>query len=172
MKKVFCVVFIPFALFVRGQNKLAQNASNFLSFDVSMQRMDVFFNVGYKKRISYVESGVCLGLGIEKSFFQRRFSPHMECFSFYNLFQKEKDRKYGFVFGPGILASATTYKIQHFVNYVDLFLGYQLVFGRKINFFHQAGYGLLLESFVFNNKRISNFGNNYFAKIGLLYALD
>lgn len=172
MKVVFFVKIVLITFLVNGQKKLTQNASNFLVSDVSIQRMDAFFNLGYKKRMRYIESGINLGLGIEKTFFQYRFSPHIECFSFYNLFQKEKDRKYGFVLGPGVLASATTYKIEHSLNYFDLFLAYQFAVGRKIKFFHQAGYGLLFEYFELNNNKISNVGNNYFVKIGLSYALD
>lgn len=170
MKIVLFLLLIFYSSVVSSQKKLVQNASSFLSSDISLQRMDAFLNVGYKKRVRYVEAGINVGLGIEKSFFQKRFSPHIECFTFYNLFQKEKDRRYGFVFGPGLFISATTYKIEQSLNYFDSFLAYQISLGRTIKFFHQAGYGLMIESFVSGKSRITNMGNNYFAKIGVIYA--
>ena len=153
-----------------NQKKLNSNSNYFFLSDLSLQRMDAYWNLGLKKRIKYVELGSLFGLGIEKTFFQQSFSPHLELFSYYNLFQKERDRKIGVVFGPGILVSGTSFKIGTPIYYGDFFAAYQLCIGGEIKLTHQAGYGVMLESFSVNNTRTTNKSYNFFAKIGVSYA--
>jgi hypothetical protein len=134
--------------------------------------MDAFLNMSIQRRIQYFELGAAFGMGIEKTFFQKRFSPHLELYSFFNLIQREIGRKKGFVFGPGILLDYTSYRIQNTINYKDAFLGYNLSVGRKFKFTNQAGIGYMFESFQSADNKIENSTLNYFVKIGLAYAIN
>jgi hypothetical protein len=150
-----------------------QNKSNLvLSSDISVQKMDAFFNIGIKNRINLFELGSSVGFGIEKTIFQKQFAPHLECFSFFNLFKQKPNRGRNIFFGPGILISATTNRINTTFRYGDIFLCYQVHRGKKIQLFHQLGYGLMIETFNGNFGSTVNRSYNYFVKFGLSYAPD
>jgi len=172
MMRLFFLAFC-FSLVLLGfsQKPINRNSDIFLISDLSLQRMDAFWSIGLKKRVNYFELGITPGIGIEKTFFQRRFSPHLELFSFFNVIQQEVNRKKGIVFGPGLLFSGTSYRIENAINYCDLFLGYQFCYGNRIKFYHQGGYGLMFEFFDGNNGNLVNLSYNYFIKAGLSYAL-
>ncbi len=173
MKRILCSFLISLSFFdLFGQNLLSQQSKLLISAEVSYQRMDAFFNISVQKRIHYFEIGAALGTGIEKTFFQQRFSPHLELYSYFNLIQREIGRKNGFVFGPGILLDYTSYRIQNTINYKDAFLGYNLSVGRKFKFTNQAGIGYMLESFQSAENKIKNSTLNYFVKIGMVYAIN
>lgn len=133
--------------------------------------MDAFLNFSVQRRIKYFELGTAVGLGIEKTLLQKRFSPHFELFSFYNFIQRELGKKQGITFGPGLLIDFTTYNIQTPIYYKDVFLAYNLNIGRKYKFIHQAGIGYMSETFKSNNGRIASNSINYFVKLGLAYAI-
>jgi hypothetical protein len=155
-----------------AQKLLPRNTNLILTTAVSKQRMDAFWNIGLKSRIKYFEVGAEAGIGIEKTLFQNTFSPHLEIFSFYNLIQQEVQRKQGIVFGPGLILSGTTFKVNSRFNYGDLFIGYHFCLGRKWKFFHQGGYGIMVERFESNQGKIVNRAYNYCLKLGLSYAFN
>jgi hypothetical protein len=170
--RLLILVFLFFNFeFGISQKILNKNAQLFITSDFSIQRMDGFWNVGLKKRMNYFELGMALGIGIEKTIFQRHFSGHMEFYSFYNLIQQELKRKKGIIFGPGILLSGTNFKMSSPFMYGDIFVGYQFCFGQKIKLLNQGGYGLMFESFSGNNGKVLNSAYNYFFKIGISYAI-
>jgi hypothetical protein len=171
MKRIFFSLFVSFGIFdLFGQNLLSQQSKLLLLVDVSYQRMDAFLNMSAQKRIKYFEFGTSFGIGIEKTIFQQQFSPHFELYSFFNLIQREIGKKHGFTFGPGILLDITSFQLQTPIIYKDAFLSYNLSVGRKFKFIHQAGFGIMNESFNSNNVKVSNNSYNYFVKAGLAYA--
>ena len=155
-----------------SQKSLNRKSSIYFFSDISLQRMDVFYNIGVKKRIKYFEFGAVAGMGIEKTFFQRCFSPHAEFFTFYNWIQLEMNRKKGIIFGPGFLYSNSSYKFVTTYNYNDFFLAYQFAVGNKFKFLNQAGYGLMIENFNGYHGKIINVAYNYFVKLGVSYAFN
>lgn len=171
MRQIVLVLFLSLNSLDFSQKSINKNSNFLLITDISLQRMDAFWNIGLNKRLNFFEFGITPGIGIEKTFFQSRFAPHLELFSFYNFIQQEQNRKREIVFGPGILFSATNFRIQNSINYSDFFVCYQFCFGNRIKFFHQAGYGLMFEFFDGNKEKVVNRTYNYFIKAGLSYAL-
>jgi hypothetical protein len=157
---------------MKSQRSLDGKAKFYLTSEISLQRMDAFWNVGLKKRIKYFELALAPGVGIEKTFFQKRFSPHLEIYSFYNIIQQEINRKRGILFGPGVLLSATSFRADIPFRYGDLFIGYQFCIGNKFKILNQGGYGIMFESFHGNNGKVINRSFNYFIKVGLSYAVS
>jgi hypothetical protein len=154
-----------------SQRLMNRKTNLIITSSVSKQRMDYFLNFGAKTRVNYFEIGAEVGLGIERTFFQQTFSPHIELHTFYNFIQQEVNRKQGIVFGPGIILSGTTYKTTTTFNYGDILLAYQFCVGQKWKFFHHGGYGIMFESFQSNQGKIVSRGYNYCFKIGISYAL-
>jgi hypothetical protein len=155
-----------------SQSLMTRKTNLILNSSITKQRMDYFWNFGVKTRVNYFEVGAEVGIGVEKTFFQQSFSPHLELTTFYNIIQQEVNRKNGIVFGPGIILSGTTYKIQTPFRYGDILLAYQFCLGRKWKFFHQGGYGIMFESFRSNDGKIVSKAYNYCFKIGICYAMQ
>ncbi len=168
----FIVIYLILGInYCFSQNLMNRNSNLFFTSSISKQRMDFFWNLGVKTRKKYLEIGVETGIGVEKTLFQQTFSPHIEITTFYNIIQQEVNRKNGIVFGPGLILSGTTYKIQNPIRYGDVFLGYHLCLGRKLKFFHQGGYGIMFESFNSYEGKVVSRAYNYCFKIGLSYAM-
>lgn len=170
MRKPIFVLFFLYFYFGFSQKAIFSNTS--LISDISIQKMDAFLNVGIKNKFNSFELGSSIGFGIEKTIFQKQFAPHFECFSFFNLLKQKSTSADNFIFGPGILISATMNRIITPFRYGDFFLCYQIQLGNKIQVFHQLGYGLMIESFNGNSGSISSSSYNYFVKLGLSYAPD
>ena len=168
---LFLLLFLVNYFSFFGQNLLSQQSKIIVCSDISYQRMDAFLNLSAQKRIKYFELGTSFGIGIEKTIFQNRFSPHFEFYSFYNLIQREIGKKQGFTFGPGILLDITSFRLQTPIVYKDAFTAYNLSVGRKFKFIHQAGFGVMNEFFKSNKGKVSSNSFNYFIKAGLAYAI-
>lgn len=168
----FIVIYLILGInYCFSQNLMNRKSNLFFTSSISKQRMDYFWNLGIKTRKKYYEIGVETGIGVEKTLFQQTFSPHIEITTFYNIIQQEVNRKNGIVFGPGLILSGTTYRIQTPIRYGDIFLGYHLCLGRKLKFFHQGGYGIMFESFNSYEGKVVSRAYNYCFKIGLSYAM-
>jgi len=162
-----------FILFLSTLNISAQTDSkSFIGGSFQYNSLDFFLAANYSRQIKKAEFGTGLGFGINRTIFQQRLFPHVAISGSYYFLNREK-----FQLGPTLLFQSCILKVNsqksHYYYYNQFFLGYTLIFGKRLKVYQSTFYGDYLETYYSEilNKFNTFHRMNFAAQIGLKYEL-
>lgn len=151
---------------------LAQNDLQQAKLGLRFNRLDFFVESSIVFQKIKVKHELGLGLGINRSFFQKRLFPEL-CYTLSTNFTQFKLLEYQGIssfrlsfYNPNKLNRET-----HFFN--EILIGFQVGLGKKFRTYFQPEIGLQTESFHsdFFQKKINHLTFGYSAKFGFSYVL-
>lgn len=139
----------------------------------SLRMPGAFHGLSIIKPFSRYDIGIGFGIGIKNTYFQNCFTPIFKIECAYNLMKKENsEMKQNYYFGPLLQLNYSFQRIISLHNYSTALLGYKILYGEKIRFYHSLCFGPFLETFIGEkNKRL--FASTWTGNLtfGLTYAL-
>lgn len=134
--------------------------------------MDFFLTGNYFQKFQKFELNAGLGIGINRTFFQKRFFPIIGISGSYYFLNRSK-----FQLGPTFLFQSSVLKVNRQMNYLNyynqLFGGYTVAFGNRMKVYQSVFYGVNFENYysLFWDKYKMKNSFNFSIQIGFKYAL-
>ncbi len=134
--------------------------------------MDFFLTGNYFRQLQKLEYTAGFGIGINRTFFQKRFFPMIGISGSYYFLNRSK-----FQLGPTILFQGSVLKVNRqtkYLNYYNqLFAGYTFAFGNRLKVYQSTFYGVNFENYysLFWDRYKMKNSFNFSVQIGLKYAL-
>ena len=165
---ILVFTFIYFNSFSQNLETKAKKSLNLLSLTTSYSCLnyELFHGISYTHHFPLFSASFGLQTAVKTLYTAQKFFPETNCSFVYRLIYNNT-----FQFGPSLQYNMRNQKIKVWHLHNELLLGYSLFYGKRIQFFHTAGFGPFWETFKSDkNERYSIRSTNFNLKIGLSYA--
>jgi hypothetical protein len=142
-----------------------------LTYALGMTRMDFFSGFEYGKQIYNWKPFASMEIGVNRTFFQKRFFPRLSVGSAYFFLNKEKLH-----LGPQLSYSFSILNVNkntnHFHQWNEIYFGSRLEVGSKFRFTNVISGGWMNERFYnqLNNERDGVNSLGFYINFGISYA--
>lgn len=165
--------FLVILLLVSSFDVSSQSENHsYIGTTVQYNPLDLFFTVNFSRQVQRLEFKVDLGIGLNRTIFQRRLFPILGFSGSFFFLHKSKLQ-----FGPSILFQSGLLKVNNQTDYFNYYNqisgGYSFSYGRRLIIFQSTFYGVNFDSFfsTFSGKYKTVNGLKLASLIGLKYAL-